>query len=129
MTWIGSTVATISVVLIATVVVSVITVCLCRKRANKLQQQDVYYCNSEVDLPPLPPRNTTRTDPQYWTITNAEESQTKPSILQSANDTDCQPRATCHNYAVLEQDLNLSCTAVTSDGLSRNNANPDVPTI
>ena len=97
-------------------------------RGNELlnQQEDVYY--SEVDLPPLPPRNTTlkrntESDSQYWTITDAEESQTKPSILHSANDTDCYPRATCHeannyyNHAVKEQN---SCITVTSGGHNAN---------
>ena len=125
--------------LIAAVTVPVITMCLCRKRGNELQQQarDVYYCNAEVDLPPLPPRNTNlkrNTDPQYWTITDAKESQTKLSILHNAklNDKDCQPRATRHevnyNDTVQEQDLTLnqSCITVTSRYNANTVSHPDV---
>ena len=127
-------------ILIATVAVPVITMCLCRKKGNELQQQDVYY--SEVELPPLPPRNTTMkrsTDPQYWTIDDIKESQTKPLILQSADNTDSRPRPTHHeaeanhNHHVQEQDLDQSCVTVTSDGLSHYSANnishPDVANI
>ena len=128
-------------ILIITVAVPVITMCLCRKRGNELQQQGLYY--SKVELPPLPPRNKALkrdAEPQYWTITDIKEYQRKPPILHSADDTDSQPIPTCHEaeasnhyHAVQEQELDQSCVTVTSDGLSHYSANtishPDVTNV
>ena len=106
-------------IIITTVAIPVITMCLCRKRGSELQQQGLYY--SEVELPPLPVRNRTLkrdTEPQYWTIADIKESQTKPPILHSADDTDFQPRPTCdeteanHNYHAVQEHTTFA-TAIT----------------
>ena len=100
-------------VLITVVVIPVITTCLCRKRG---EEQSVYY--SEVGLPQR--NNTLKRDaePQYWTIADIKESQTKPPILHSADDTDSQQRPTCdeteanHNYHAVQEHTTFA-TAIT----------------
>ena len=96
-------------ILITAVAIPVITICLCRKRGDELQEQGVYY--SEVglsELSPFPLRDKTLkrdAEPQYWTITDINEKLRKPPILHSADDTNSQPRPKAeanHNHAVQE---------------------------
>ena len=126
-TLIAAVITPIVVLLLITVVaIPVIAMCLCRKRGNELQEQSVYY--SEVGLPELPPLPKTlkrAAEPQCWTIANIKESQTKPPSLHRVDDTDFQPRPTCHeaeanhNHAVQEH---TTCTTAITVPFMENQA-------